>query len=144
MAEKGIQKTTKPVTVDGEDVEIAPGSVQSVTTETPHAADESSQPGPYDDLELNRPPVSTNDPEQPIAHSLVAGAGAPQTLGPDEIHPETHVASNAYVSKADKPNIDQAHIEAQAAWGDPTENELASPDADADASAAKTSSGKSK
>ena len=35
--------------------------------------------------------------------SLVAGAGAP--TGEPEIHPETHVASNAYVSAADKDNM---------------------------------------
>lgn len=138
--QKGIQKTEASVKIDGEEVEIAPGAVQSVTTETPHEADESSQPGPYDGLEVDRPPVSTNDPEQPIAQSLVAGAGAPTPPGPDEIHPESHVASNAYVTDADKANVDQAHIEAQAAWGDPTENELASPAApDTKASSRKSS-----
>jgi hypothetical protein len=60
-------------------------AVQSVTTETPHPADESSAPGPYDGLELNRPPVSTNRPDVPIAHSLVGGAGAP--TGPPEYDP---------------------------------------------------------
>jgi len=81
-------------------------AVQSVTETVPHEADASSAPGPYDGLELNRPPVSTNDPETPIAHSLVAGAGAP--TGEPEIHPETHVAENAYVSGADKENVEQA------------------------------------
>ncbi len=52
-------------------------AVQSVTTEVPHPADADSAPGPYEGLELNRPPVSTNQPDVPIAHSLVAGAGAP-------------------------------------------------------------------
>jgi len=98
--------------VDGEEMEINPGAVQSVTTETPHEADESSAPGPYEGLEVNRPPVSTNDPEQPIAHSLVAGAGAP-TPEP-EIHPETHVAANAYVTAADKDNIDKDQAKANA------------------------------
>jgi len=100
-----IQKTAETVKVDGEEIEIAPGAVQSVTTETPHPADESSAPGPYEGLEVNRPPVSTNDPEQPIAHSLVAGAGAP--TGEPDIHPETHIADNAYVTAADKDNIEK-------------------------------------
>lgn len=91
--------------VDGEEMEINAGAVQSVTTETPHPADESSAPGPYDGLEVNRPPVSTNDPEQPIAHSLVGGAGAP-TPRP-ELQPETHVAKNAYVSSADKEMVEK-------------------------------------
>ena len=61
-------------------------AVQSVTEETPHAADESSSPGPYTDLDVNRPPVSTNRPDVPIAQSLVAGAGAP--TGEPDYHPE--------------------------------------------------------
>ena len=91
--------------VDGEEMEINAGAVQSVTTETPHPADESSQPGPYDGLKLTRGSVSTNDPEHPIAHSLVAGAGAP--TGEPELHPETHVADNAYVSSADKEYVEK-------------------------------------
>jgi hypothetical protein len=83
-------------------------AVQSVTEEVPHEADASSAPGPYEDLDVNRPPVSTNDPEVPIAHSLVAGAGAP--TGEPEIHPETHVADNAYVSSADKENIEPVEV----------------------------------
>ena len=39
----------------------------------------------------------------PIAHSLVAGAGAP--TGEPDVHPETYVADNAYVSDADKDNM---------------------------------------
>jgi hypothetical protein len=114
--EKGIKKVGEvTVEVDGEEVEIAPGAVQSVTTEVPSEADASSAPGPYTEdgepLDVNRPPVSTNDPETPIAHSLVGGAGAPS--GEPEIHPETHVAENAYVTAADKPNIDKEHAEAQ-------------------------------
>ena len=96
------------VTVDGEEMEINPSAVMSVTTEVPHEADASSAPGPYKDLDVNRPPVSTNDPETPIAHSLVAGAGAP--TGEPEIHPETHVAANANVTAADKENV--AKVEA--------------------------------
>lgn len=80
-------------------------AVVSTTEATPHPADESSQPGPYEGLEVNRPPVSTNDPQQPIAQSLVGGAGAP-TPEP-EIHPETHVAANAYVTAADKENVEK-------------------------------------
>lgn len=84
-------------------------AVESVTEEVPHEADASSAPGPYEGLEVDRPPVSTNDPEQPIADSLVAGAGAP--TGEPEIHPETHVASNAYVSSADKDNVEKMEDE---------------------------------
>jgi len=116
MAEtKGNIEKLNPATieVDGEEIEVAAGAVQSVTTEVPHAADASSAPGPYKDLEINRPPVSTNDPEVPIAHSLVAGAGAP--TGEPEIHPESHIASNAYVTGEDKPNVDKDHIEANKA-----------------------------
>jgi len=96
------------ISVDGEDMEINPAAVTSVTTEVPHEADASSAPGPYEGLEVNRPPVSTNDPETPIAQSLVAGAGAP-TPEP-EIHPETHIADNAYVTAADKDNIEKVDV----------------------------------
>lgn len=94
------------VEVDGVDgkMEVAPGAVQSVTTEVPHEADASSAPGPYNDLDVNRPPVSTNRPNVPIAHSLVAGAGAP--TGPPEYSPEapTNPKDNpsAYVNDADR------------------------------------------
>lgn len=82
---------------------IAP--VETVTEKVPHEADASSAPGPYEGLKVDRPPVSTNDPQQPIAESLVAGAGAP-TPEP-EIHPETYVAPNAYVTSADKDNVEK-------------------------------------
>jgi len=78
-------------------------SVVSTTEATPHPADETSAPGPYEGLELNRPPVSTNRPDVPIAQSLVAGAGAP--TGPPEIDPSTYVAPNAYVTDADKDRV---------------------------------------
>ena len=52
-------------------------AVESTTEATPHPADESSSPGPYEGLDVNRPPVSTNQATTPIAHSLVGGAGAP-------------------------------------------------------------------
>lgn len=75
-------------------------AVTSTTEATPHPADESSAPGPYEGLDVNRPPVSTNRPDVPIAQSLVAGAGAPQpTEGPN---PEEYIAPNAYVTDADK------------------------------------------
>jgi hypothetical protein len=78
-------------------------AVTSTTEATPHKADESSEPGPYDGLEVNRPPVSTNRPDVPIAQSLVAGAGAPQpTEGPN---PEEYIAKNAYVTAADKDRV---------------------------------------
>ena len=66
------------VNVEGTEIEIAPGAVTSVTTTVPHEADSSSAPTSTQDLPVNRPPVATNDPRTPIAHSLVAGAGAPQ------------------------------------------------------------------
>ena len=60
-------------------------AVDSTTEETPHAADESSAPGPYTDLDVDRPPVSTSKPDVPIAHSLVAGAGkGDQNVGTPE------------------------------------------------------------
>ena len=74
-------------------------AVVTTTEATPHPADESSQPGPYEGLEVDRPPVSTNRPDVPIAQSLVAGAGAPSPE--PEVHPETYVAPNAYVQKGD-------------------------------------------
>jgi len=107
MAEdKGIIKTDAvEVEVDGEKIEVGPG-IQSVTKEVPHEADASSAPGPYNDLELNRPPVSTNDPQTPIAHSLIAGAGAPQNTGPHPLvegpHPDV-----AYVGSQDKANVEK-------------------------------------
>lgn len=109
---KGNIEKVNPATieVDGEEVEIAANAVESVTTDVPHEADASSAPGPYDDLPINRPPVSTNDPETPIAQSLVAGAGAP--TGEPELHPETHVAKNAYVSSADKENVEKVKVDA--------------------------------
>ena len=90
-------------------IENAPGieeqddrlvAVTSVTEDVPHEADASSEPGPYDNLPLTRGAVSTNDPQHPIAQSLVEGAGAP--TGPPEIDPSTYVAPNAYVQKGDK------------------------------------------
>lgn len=77
-------------------------AVTSTTKETPHPADESSAPGPYDGLDANRPPVSTDRPDVPIAQSLVAGAGAPQ---PAEFDVSTYVAPNAYVTAADRDNL---------------------------------------
>lgn len=66
-------------------------AVDSVTEETPHPADADSSPGPYEGLEVNRPPVSTNEPTTPIAHSLVGGAGAPspQETPPEEMTPDS-------------------------------------------------------
>lgn len=78
--EKGIKQTGAAATPP----------VESVTEEIPHPADASSAPGPYvvdgEPMPLNRPPVSTNRPNVPIAHSLVAGAGAP--TGAPEYQPE--------------------------------------------------------
>lgn len=78
-------------------------AVVTTTESTPHPADETSAPGPYEGLYVNRPPVSTNRPDVAIAQSLVAGAGAPQ---PSEgVNPEDYVAPNAYVTAADKDNL---------------------------------------
>ena len=46
-----------------------------MTEVVPHEADASSAPTSTEDLPVNRPPVSTNQVDVPIAHSLVAGAG---------------------------------------------------------------------
>ena len=85
---KGIQDlSTVSVEVDGEGgkIEVASGAVQSVTTVVPDEADATSSPNKQPD-DVNRPPVSTNRPDVPIAHSLVAGAGAP--TGEPDYHPE--------------------------------------------------------
>lgn len=107
MAEtKGNIQQINPavVKVDGEDMEVAPSAVTSVTTDVPHEADSSSAPTSTQDLPINRGAVSTNDPRHPIAHSLVAGAGAPQNTGPFPLvegpHPDV-----AFVSDADKDNV---------------------------------------
>jgi len=60
-------------------------AVTSVTEAVPHPADATSAPGPYDGLELERPPVSTNRPDTPVAQTLIAGAGA--ATGPPEYTP---------------------------------------------------------
>lgn len=81
----------------GEGVEKADASagqaVVSVTSEVPHEVDASSAPGPYDDLPIDRPPVSTSNPQQPIAQSLIAGAGAGNQGQPD-IPPERRRPDN--------------------------------------------------
>ena len=88
--------------------ELEVAAVVTTTEATPHPADETSAPGPYDDLDVNRPPVSTNRPDVPIAQSLVAGAGAPQpTEGPN---PEDYIAPNAYVTSADKDNLEKVDV----------------------------------
>lgn len=66
-------------------------AVESTTEAVPHPADGTSAPGPYEDLSPDRPPVSTTQPDVPIAQSLVAGAGAEHTEGqttPAEEHEE--------------------------------------------------------
>lgn len=113
MAEtKGNIEKLNPATlkVDGEEIEIPAGAVQSVTTGATHPADKTSAPVKLPD-DVNRPPVSTNDPEVPIAHSNLSGEMGP-TPEPD-IHPETHVADNAYVSSADKGNVEKVDVPAE-------------------------------
>jgi len=80
-------------------------AVESVTTAASHPADLTPAPVELPD-DVNRPPVSTNDPETPIAHSNISGEMGPSPE-PD-IHPETHIAANAYVTKADKDNVEKA------------------------------------
>jgi hypothetical protein len=60
-------------------------AVQSVTEVVPDEADSTSAPNKLPE-DVNRPPVSTNKPDVPIAHSLIAGAGAP--TGEPDYHPE--------------------------------------------------------
>ena len=57
------------------DPETEGTAVSSVTETVPSDADADSSR--YAD-DVNRPPVSTNEPTTPIANTLVAGAGAPQ------------------------------------------------------------------
>jgi len=110
-SDSGIKEVNPAsVKVDGEEMEINPGAVQSVTTAATHPADKTSAPVELP-TDVNRPPVSTNDPEQPIAHSNISGDMGP-TPEP-EIHPETHVASNAYVTAADKDNIEKVEDRAE-------------------------------
>jgi hypothetical protein len=61
----------------------APAGVQSVTTETPAKADETSNAG-ANDAKANQPPVRTSRPDVPIAQSLAAGAGAHEARELDE------------------------------------------------------------
>ncbi len=74
--------------------ELAEGqAVVSTTKEVPHEADATSAPGPYNDLPIDRPPVSTSNPQEPIAQSLVEGAGA-GNQGQPEIPPEKRRPEN--------------------------------------------------
>lgn len=58
------------------DAETEGTASSSVTTSVPSEADSTSAPNALPD-DVNRPPVSTNEPQTPIAQTLVAGAGAP-------------------------------------------------------------------
>lgn len=84
-------------------------AVVSVTETVPHPADGDSSPGPYEGLDVNRPPVSTNRPDVPIAQSLVAGAGAPQPTegytpdNPTETPSTAKVTSDDTVVKVETP-----------------------------------------
>ena len=85
-----------------------PAAVESVTETVPHPADASSAPGPYEDLDAERPPVSTSRPDVPIAQSLVAGAGAPQPPPEGDYREmlDKDPPKNLYVSDADKDNLE--------------------------------------
>ena len=81
-------------------------AVTSVTETVPSEADEDSNR--YAD-EVNRPPVSTNEPQTPIAQTLVAGAGAPQPVDgplPEDWEPDgkggARVKDDADVNEPDK------------------------------------------
>ena len=78
----------------------APLAVQSVTDTTPAAADEDSAPGPYDGLELDRPPVSSSQAPAELAQSLVAGAGAGAAPPEPPSEPEVVQAEETPAPKA--------------------------------------------
>jgi hypothetical protein len=61
--------------IDKPDPDVHGTAVTSVTETVPSEADADSNR--YAD-DVNRPPVSTNEPQTAIAQTLVAGAGAPQ------------------------------------------------------------------
>ena len=63
--------------IDKPDPEVHGTAVTSVTETVPDEADSTSAPNKLPD-DVNRPPVSTNEPQTPIANSLIGGAGAPQ------------------------------------------------------------------
>lgn len=78
-------------------------AVQSVTTNVSHPADADSSPGPYvvdgEPMPIERPGVSTARPDGDVAHSLVAGAGAP--TGEADYIPLESEPPPAKVTKAD-------------------------------------------
>lgn len=90
--------------IDKPDSDKHGNAVESVTETVPHPADASSAPGPYEDLDVNRPPVSTNEPQTPIAQSLVAGAGAPspEFTPPEEQPMPDEVKETPPENKADE------------------------------------------
>jgi hypothetical protein len=75
-------------------------AVQSVTEVVPHPADADSSPGPYEGLHPDRPPVSSSQAPAELAHSLVAGAGAPS---PDSVTPPEDEAETEETKKVGRP-----------------------------------------
>lgn len=63
--------------IEKPDPEVHGVAVTSITETVPSEADSTSAPNMLPE-DVNRPPVSTNEPQTPIAQTLVAGAGAPQ------------------------------------------------------------------
>ena len=89
------------------DPEVEGVAVKSVTENVTHPADASSQPGPYEDLEVNRPGVSTNQAPGEIAQSLVAGAGAPQPPSEGDLPlPEDQKSSSEPLTVEQKKNAE--------------------------------------
>jgi hypothetical protein len=85
MADKIQKVNPASVEVDGSDMEINPAAVESVTTAATHPADKT--PAPVElPTDVNRPPISTNRPDVPIAHSNITDGMGP-TPEPD-YHPE--------------------------------------------------------
>ena len=99
MADEKKEKIHPP------DVEKEGAAVQSVTENVPHPADATSAPGPYEDLDVNREGVSTNQAPGEIAQTLVAGAGAPQPPSEDDMPlPEDQKASSEPLTAEQKKN----------------------------------------
>jgi len=89
------------------DPEVEGAAVKGVTENVTHPADASSQPGPYEDLEVNRPGVSTNKAPGEIAQTLVAGAGAPQPPSEDDLPlPENQTSSSEPLTAEQKKNAE--------------------------------------
>lgn len=93
------------------DPEVEGVAVKSVTENVSHPADATSAPGPYEDLEVNRPGVSTNQAPAEIAQTLVAGAGAPQPPSEGDLPlPEDQKSSSEPLTKEQKENAETVEV----------------------------------